>query len=187
MMKVNEIHSDAENRMKKAISTLSHDLAKLRTGRAHPNLLDGITVLYYDVPTPLNQVASIVIEDSRTLLITPFDKSTVNLIDKAIRTSELGLNPATAGQVIRIPLPPLTEERRVALVKQTKAEAEKARVSIRNIRRDANQHVKDLLKAKAIGEDEEHHAEDKIQKLTDKYITEVDKLASSKEADLMRV
>jgi ribosome recycling factor len=182
-----KIYNDAETRMKKAISTLSHDLAKVRTGRAHPSLLDGLTVLYYDVATPINQLASIVVEDPRTLMITPFDKASVNLIDKAIRTSELGLNPATAGQVIRIPLPPLTEERRIALVKQIKGEAEKARVAIRNIRRDANQHVKDLLKAKTIGEDEERRAEEKVQKLTDKYIAEVDKLTAAKEADLMKV
>ena len=187
MKTINEIYSDTETRMKKAIEMLSHDLAKIRTGRAHPSLLDGLTVLYYGAPTPINQVASIVVEDSRTLLVTPFDKSTVPLIDKAIRTSELGLNPATAGLAIRIPLPALTEERRIALVKQTKGEAEKARVTIRNIRRDSNQHVKDLLKSKAIGEDDERGAEEKIQKLTDKYIAEVDKSAASKEADLMRV
>lgn len=187
MMTVNQLCSDAESRMKKAITTLSHDLAKIHTGRAHPSILDGLTIVYYDVVTPLNQVASIVVEDPRTLLITPFDKSTVNLIDKAIRSSELGLNPATAGQVIRLPLPPLTEDRRIALVKQTKAETEKAKVSIRNIRRDANQQVKDLLKAKSISEDEQRRTEEKIQKLTDKYISDSDKMAADKEADLMKV
>ena len=187
MKNITDIHTDGEDRMKKALATLSHDLAKIRTGRAHPSLLDGISIVYYDVVTPLNQAASIMVEDSRTLLITPFDKATISLIDKAIRTSDLGLNPATAGQAIRIPLPPLTEERRIALVKQTKAESEKAKVSIRNIRRDANQHVKDLLKSKTIGEDEERGAEDKIQKLTDKYIAEVDKIVATKESDLMKV
>lgn len=187
MLTTNQLYSDAEHRMKKAITTLMQDLAKIRTGRAHPSILDGITVLYYDVVTPLNQVASIVVEDPRTLLITPFDKAVVNLIDKAIRTSDLGLNPATSGQVIRLPLPPLTEERRLALVKQTKGETEKAKVAIRNIRRDANQQAKDLLKSKTISEDEQRRSEEQIQKLTDKYSVEADKLATSKEADLMHM
>ena len=181
MAEIDDVYKDSESRMQKTVSNLSHELAKICTGRAHPSLLDGLTVMYYDVPTPINQVASIVVEDSRTLLITPFDKATVNLIDKAIRTSDLGLNPATAGQVIRVPLPALTEERRISLVKQTKAEAEKARVSIRNIRRDANQHIKDFLKSKTISEDEQHTGEEKIQKLTDQHIKEVDQIISDKE------
>ena len=181
------IQQDAENRMKKGVETLSHTLAKLRTGRAHPSLLDSVMVLYYGNPTPLTQVANVTIEDARTLSITPWDKNMVQPIDKAIRTSDLGLNPATAGMVIRVPLPPLTEERRKELVRHVRGEAEETRVGIRNIRRDANAEIKQLLKAKKITEDEEHKGEDVVQKLTDKFIVEVDKLVAAKEAELMHV
>lgn len=182
-----ELKKDAQTKMQKSIDSLKHDLAKLRTGRAHPSILDGLTVEYYGTPTPLNQVASITVSDSRTLTVTPFDKTMVAAVDKAILTSELGLNPATAGQVIRVPLPPLTEERRLTLVKQLKASAEDARVSIRNIRRDANNHIKSLLKDKQITEDEERREQDNIQKITDKHISEIDKIVQEKETDLMHV
>lgn len=182
-----EVQQNAENRMKKSIETLSHNLAKLRTGRAHPSLLESLTVVYYGNATPLNQVANVTIEDARTLSITPWDKSMVQVIDKAIRTSDLGLNPATLGTVIRVPLPPLTEERRKELVRHVKGEAEEARVAVRNIRRDANAEVKQLLKAKSITEDDERRAEEAIQKLTDRFIAEIDKLVTAKETELMQV
>ncbi len=184
---IKEIQQDAESRMKKSIEGFSHELAKIRTGRAHPSLLEGIHVLYYGNNTPLNQVANINIEDARTLSVQPWDKSMVQAIDKAIRTADLGLNPATAGSVIRVPLPALTEERRRDLVKHIKGVAEEARISIRNIRRDANNHIKDLLKAKKITEDDEHRGEDSIQKLTDKCIGDIDKLTSAKETETMQL
>ena len=184
---INNVKTEAETKMHKSIDMLKQDLAKLRTGRAHPSILDGITVDYYGSATPLNQLASISVSDVRTLTVTPFDKNTVNAIDKAIRSAELGLNPATSGTVIRVPLPPLTEERRLALVKQMKASAEEARVSIRNVRRDANNSLKALLKDKVITEDEERRAEESIQKITDKFILDVDKMVSEKETDLLQV
>lgn len=184
---LNEIKSSAEQKMRKSIDALGSELAKLRTGRAHPSLLEKIMVEYYGQPTQLNQVATIVVEDSRTLAVTPFEKTMVTACDKAIRTSELGLNPATAGQVIRVPLPPLTEETRKNLTKQMRAEAENSKVSIRNVRRDANNQLKALLKDKEISEDEDRKGQDSIQKITDKYIAEVDKMAEAKEADLMQV
>lgn len=184
---LNQIKTDIENKMRKSIDNLKSDMSKLRTGRAHPSILEGVMVEYYGQQTPLSQVASINVSDPRTLTVTPFDKSMVNAIDKAIRVSELGLNPATAGIAIRVPLPPLTEERRLALVKQMKGSAEEARVSIRNLRRDANGQIKALLKDKEITEDEERRAEENVQKLTDKYISEVDKMVHEKEADLLQV
>lgn len=182
-----QLKKDVQTKMHKSIETLKHDLGKLRTGRAHPGILEGLVVEYYGSPMPLNQVAGVTVSDPRTLTVTPYDKSMVAAIDKAIRTSELGLNPATAGQVIRVPLPPLTEERRVALVKQLKASAEDARVAIRNVRRDANNHIKALLKDKKITEDEERREQDNVQKMTDKSIADVDKIVREKEADLMQV
>ena len=184
---LNKIKTDTETRMSKSVEMLKQDLAKLRVGRAHPSILDGVIVEYYGTPTPINQVASITVSDPRTLSLTPFDKNMAAAIDKAIRNSDLGLNPSSAGQVIRIPLPPLTEERRLVLIKQMKASAEEARVSIRNVRRDANTHIKNLLKEKQITEDEERRAQDSIQKLTDKFTNEVDKMAEEKEADLLHV
>lgn len=181
------IQLDAETRMKKSIETLSHNLAKLRTGRAHPSLLESISILYYGNTTPLSQVATISIEDARTLSITPWDKGMVQAIDKAIRSSDLGLNPATAGTVIRVPLPPLTEERRKELVKHVRSDAEEARVSVRNIRRDANTQTKELLKTKKITEDEERRGEETIQKMTDRFINDIDKLVATKESELMQV
>ena len=182
-----KIEQDTEIRMNKAVESLSHGLAKLRTDRAHPSILESVSVLYYGNPTPLNQVASISIEDARTLSVTPFDKTAIQAIDKAIRTSDLGLNPTTAGTVIRVMLPPLTEERRRDLVKHVKSEAEEARVVVRNVRRDANAEIKQLLKVKKITEDDERRATDITQKLTDRFVAEIDKLVTFKETELMRV
>lgn len=184
---IKEIQQQSEQRMKKSVETLTHDLAKIRTGRAHPSLLDSVNVLYYGNLTPLNQVANITVTDVRTLTITPWEKNMIQAIDKAIRTSDLGLNPATSGTVMHVPLPPLTEERRKELAKHVRAEAEKAKVVVRTIRRDANNHTKDLLKAKQITEDDERRAEDHIQKLTDRFINEIDKLTAAKEAELLQV
>ncbi len=182
-----KVKKEAEVKMQKSIEMLKHELARLRTGRAHPSILEGITVDYYGQATPLAQVASITVTDVRTLTITPFDKSAMAAIDKAIRTGELGLNPATAGTTIRVPLPPLTEERRLVLIKQMKVSAEDARVSIRNVRRDANNSIKALLKDKVITEDEERRAQDSVQKVTDKYISDIDKMVHEKEVDLLQV
>ena len=165
---IEEIVQDAESRMKKSIDSLHIDLAKIRTGRAHPSILDQVKVDYYGTPTALSQVANITIEDSRTLAVTPWEKPMVAAIEKAIMSAGLGLNPMSAGTVIRIPLPALTEERRRDLVKLVKHDAENSRIAIRNIRRDANSDFKDLLKEKEISEDQSHDAEDGIQKLTDK-------------------
>lgn len=184
---LNKIQQETENRMKKSVEALSHSLAKLRTGRAHPSLLESITVVYYGNSTPLNQVANVTIEDARTLSITPWDKTMVQAIDKAIRTSDLGLNPTTAGTVIRVPLPPLTEERRKELVRHVRTEAEDARVAVRNIRRDANGEIEVLLKDKRITEDDGRRGKEGIQKLTDKFIQEIDKLVTTKEAELMHI
>lgn len=184
---IDEIIKDAEVRMGKSIDSLHTEFAKIRTGRAHPSLLDQIQVDYYGAGTPINQVANVTVEDSRTLVVTPWEKDMVAKVEKAIMASDLGLNPATAGTVIRIPMPPLTEERRRDLVKVVKHEAEQARVAIRNIRRDANSDFKDLLKEKEISEDEEHKAEDDIQKLTDTYVGKIDKVLADKEAELMEV
>lgn len=184
---INKIKTEAETKMHKSIEMLKHELAKLRTGRAHPSVLEGIHVDYYGSATPLNQVASITVSDVRTLTVTPFDKNMINAIDKAIRSAELGLNPATSGTVIRVPLPPLTEERRLALVKQLKSSAEEARVSIRNVRRDANNSIKALLKDKEITEDEERRAQENVQKITDKFISDVDKMVGEKESDLLQI
>ena len=178
---------NAETRMQKNIEAFKHEISKLRTGRAHPSLLEHIRVEYYGNPTPLSQVCNITIADARTLVITPWEKKMSPVIEKAIITSGLGLNPATAGEVIRIPLPALTEERRKELTKVVRHEAETARVSIRNVRRDANTDLKELLKKKEIAEDEEHRLTDSVQKLTDKFITEVDQLLSVKEKDLMAI
>jgi len=184
---IEDIKKDAETRMQKSIEALRQEFSKLRTGRAHTSLLDHIMVSYYGSDVPLNQVANVGVEDSRTLTITPWEKSMVQPIEKAIMTSDLGLNPATAGTVIRVPLPPLTEERRKDMVRVVRHEAEGAKVAVRNIRRDANHHIKELLKEKEISEDEDRRAEDAIQKLTDKYVAQVDELLAAKEEDLMSV
>jgi ribosome recycling factor len=182
---INDIEQAASARMVKSVAALEKAFSKIRTGRAHPSLLDQITVSYYGSDSPLSQVANVAIEDSRTLTVTPWEKSMVQAIEKAILSSGLGLNPATSGTVIRIPLPPLTEERRRDLVKLVKQEAENGRVSIRNIRRDANSEVKEALKEKMVSEDEAHSGEEKIQKITDQHIKDVEKLLEAKEADLL--
>ncbi len=184
---INEIKSDADSRMKKSIDSLNKELSKLRTGRAHPSILDQVTVDYYGTPTPLSQVASVSVTDARTLTVTPWEKPLVPVIDKAILTANLGLNPVTSGSNIRVPLPPLTEERRRDLIKVMRGEGEQGRVAIRNIRRDAISDVKSLLKDKDITEDESRKAEDDIQKITDKNIAEVEKLLDAKEKDLMEI
>ncbi len=184
---IDDIKKDAKIRMGKSVEALKHEFSKLRTGRAHTSLLDHISVSYYGSDVPLNQVANVAVEDSRTLTVTPWEKTMVQPIEKAIMTSDLGLNPATAGTVIRVPLPPLTEERRKDMVRVVRQEAEGARVAVRNIRRDANHHIKELLKEKEISEDDDRRGEDEIQKLTDKYIGQIDELLASKEEDLMSV
>jgi ribosome recycling factor len=184
---INEIKQDAKQRMEKSVEALRSQISKVRTGRAHPSILDGVMVPYYGVDTPLKQLANITVEDSRTLALTVFDKSSAGAVEKAIMTSDLGLNPASAGTVIRVPLPPLTEERRRDLVKVVRNEAEQGRVAVRNIRRDANSDLKELLKEKEITEDEERKGTEEIQKLTDTYIAKIDELLAEKEKDLMEV
>ncbi|WP_408620647.1 ribosome recycling factor [Celerinatantimonas sp. YJH-8] len=173
--------------MEKSIEALRGQLSKIRTGRAHPGLLDGIMVPYYGVDTPLNQVANVGTEDARTLLVTVYDRSAIQAVEKAILTSDLGLNPASAGTTIRIPLPPLTEERRKDLIKLVRAEAEQGKVAVRNIRRDANSDVKGLLKAKEISEDADRQTQDEIQKITDEFVKRVDEILSNKEKELMEI
>ena len=184
---INDIQKDAQERMQKSVAALGSQLSKIRTGRAHPAILDGIMVSYYGADTPLNQVANVTIEDSRTLAIGVFDKSLAQAVEKAIMASDLGLNPMSAGTVIRVPLPPLTEERRKDLIKIVRGEVESGRVAVRNIRRDANGDVKSLLKDKEISDDEARQAEDTIQKLTDKFIKEMDAQLTAKEAELMEI
>ena len=184
---VNEIHSDANSRMDKSLSSLENDFSKIRAGRAHPSLLEQITVEYYGAMVPLSQVSNISTEDSRTLKVSPWEKDMVGPIEKAIMTSDLGLNPNTQGQVLRIPLPPLTEERRKELVRVVRDEAENARVAIRNIRRDAISDFRELLKEKEISEDEAHRAEDHVQKITDQHIRSIDKALSDKESSLLEI
>lgn len=182
---LNDIQLDASARMGKSIEALKHEFAKIRTGRAHPSLLEQITVTYYGTESALSQVANVSVEDARTLAVSPWDKGMIQAIEKAILKSDLGLNPATNGMTIRIPLPPLTEERRRSLVKVVKHEAENGRVAVRNIRRDANSEIKDALKEKLISEDDARTAEEKIQKLTDQFIKDIEKLLEVKEADLL--
>ena len=184
---INEIKQEAQERMKKTLESLDHAFAKIRTGRAHPSILDSVMVSYYGSDTPLRQVANVIAEDSRTLALTVFDKSMIQAVEKAIMTSDLGLNPATAGTTIRVPMPALTEETRKGYTKQARAEAENARVAVRNIRRDAIAQLKDLVKEKEISEDEERRGQDDVQKLTDKYVAEIDKALEAKEGDLMAV
>ena len=184
---INDIREDAESRMLKSIEALGHNFNKIRTGRAHPSLLDGIRVEYYGAESPLNQVANINIEDARTLSLQVWDRSMIQVVEKAIMKSDLVLNPATAGEVIRIPMPMLTEETRKGYIKQARAEAESARVSVRNARRDAMSMLKDMVKEKEISEDDERRGQDEVQKLTDKMIKRVDELLAAKEADLMEI
>ena len=182
-----EIKKSAEEKMKKSFETLKADLGKVRTGRAHTGLLDHIMVDYYGTPTPINNVASVTLLDARTIGVTPWEKKLASAIEKAIRDADLGLNPSTVGETVRVPMPPLTEERRRDLVKVVHKEAEGGRVAIRNIRRDANTHLKDLLKQKKVAEDEERRAQDDIQKLTDRFIADIDKALAAKEAELTAV
>lgn len=184
---INDIKADAESRMKKSLEALAGNFGKIRTGRAHPSILDTVSVNYYGSNTPLSQVANVSVLDSRTLSVSPWEKPMVPEIEKAIMKSDLGLNPVTTGELIRVPMPPLTEETRKGYIKQARSEAENARISIRNIRRDSNADVKDLLKEKEITEDEDRRTQDEIQKITDKYVAEVDKALSVKEADLMEI
>jgi ribosome recycling factor len=182
-----DVKKSAEQKMHKTLETLKTDLSKVRTGRAHTGILDHVLVDYYGSQMPVNQVANVTLLDARTISVHPWEKKMVSVIEKAIRESDLGLNPATAGDVIRVPMPPLTEERRRDLIKVVKHEAENARVAVRNIRRDANNTLKELLKQKTISEDQERRAQDEIQKLTDRFISEIDKALQSKEADLIAV
>lgn len=184
---IEPILKDAEKRMQKAIEVLKGELSKLRTGRAHPGLLEHITVSYYGAESPLSQVANVSISDARTLTVTPWDKGMVSVIEKAIMSSDLGLNPMTAGQVIRVPLPPLTEERRKDLIKVVRHEGENARVAVRAIRRDSNQDFKDLLKEKEISEDDERRAGERAQTLTDKHIQLIEQVIEAKEKELLVV
>jgi ribosome recycling factor len=182
-----DIKKDAKLRMGKSLESLRHELAKIRTGRAHPSLLEHVHVDYYGSEVPIGQAANVTIEDARTLMVTPWDKSMVQAIEKAILTSDLGLNPSSAGQVIRIPLPPLTEERRVELSKVVHNEGENAKIAVRNIRRDAIHNLKDLLKEKEISEDEERRAESEVQGITDDHVSKVDEIVAEKEKELMEI
>ena len=184
---IEEIKEDAQERMAKSVEALKTNLTKVRTGRAHASLLDNITVEYYGMDTPLNQVGNISVPDARTLAVTVFDKGMIAAVEKAILKSDLGLNPQSNGTLIRIPLPPLTEERRKDLVKVVRGEAESGKIAIRNIRRDANSDFKSLLKDKEISEDECHQAEDEIQKITDTFVKKVDETLQAKEAELMEI
>ena len=184
---INEIKQDAQERMKKSVEALEHAFAKIRTGRAHPALLDSIIVSYYGADTPMRQVANVNVEDSRTLALSVFDKGMIQAVEKAIMMSDLGLNPATSGTTIRVPMPALTEETRKGYTKQARAEAENGRIAVRNIRRDALSQLKDLQKEKEISEDEERRAADDIQKLTDKFVAEIEKVLEVKEKDLMAI
>ena len=184
---INEIKEDAQERMGKSVESLKTNLNKVRTGRAHPSLLDNITIEYYGSPTPLNQVGNVSVPDARTLAVTVFDKSMIGAVEKAILSSDLGLNPSSQGTLIRIPLPPLTEERRKDLVKVVRGEAENGKIAIRNIRRDANSDIKSLNKEKEISDDEMHQAEDEVQKITDAYIKQVDGILGDKEKELMEI
>lgn len=184
---IEDIRTEAEERMAKSLEALQHNFNKIRTGRAHPSLLDGIRLDYYGAETPLNQLASINIEDARTLAVTAFDRSMTSAVEKAIMKADLGLNPSSAGDVIRIPMPMLTEETRKGYIKRARAEAESARVSVRNARRDAMSMLKELVKDKEISEDDERRGQDVVQKATDAYIAKVETSLSEKESDLMEI
>ena len=186
-MSISEIKKSAEQRMGKSIDALKADLGKIRTGRAHTGILDHVMVDYYGNPTPIAQVASVSLIDARTIGITPWEKKVGAAIEKAIRESDLGLNPSSQGDLIRVPMPALTEERRRDLIKVVKSEGENARVAVRNVRRDANNALKELLKTKSVSEDEEKRTQDDVQKLTDRFIVEIDKMLAAKETELMAV
>lgn len=182
-----ELKKTTEQKMHKSVEAFKADLSKVRTGRAHSGLLDHIMVDYYGTPAPLNQVARVMLLDARTIGVAPFEKKMLQAVEKAIRDSDLGLNPATAGDTVRVPMPALTEERRKELIKVVKHEAENARVAVRNLRRDANHHLKEALKAKEVSENDERRAQDEVQKLTDRSIGEIDQLLQQKEAELLAV
>jgi ribosome recycling factor len=184
---INDIKKDVALRMRKSVEALGHELAKIRTGRAHPSLLDHVMVSYYGSEMPIRQVANVIAEDARTLAVTPWEKGMVQAVEKAIMQSDLGLNPNTAGTVIRVPMPALTEERRRDLIKVARHEAEQARVAMRNIRRDANAELKDMVKEKMISEDDERRGAEAVQKLTDQYVKDVDLALAAKEEDLMSI
>lgn len=184
---LDDINKEAEERMTNSLEALTGHFNRIRTGRAHPSLLDGIRVEYYGVETPLNQMANVGVEDARTLVLSAWDKSTIPQIERAILKSDLGLNPSTAGGVIRIPMPPLTEETRKGYIKQARAEAESARVSVRNARRDAIAMLRELVKDKEIGEDDERRGEDRVQKLTDSFIARIEEMLAAKESDLLEI
>ena len=182
-----ELKKSAEHKMQKTVDALKHDYQKVRTGRAHTGLLDHIQVDYYGSMMPINQVANVTLADARTIAVQPWEKKMVQVVEKAIRDSDLGLNPATSGDLIRVPMPALTEDRRKELIKVVRHEAENARIAVRNIRRDTNEHLKKMLKDHEVSEDDERHAQVDVQKLTDRYITEIDKVLQGKEADLLAV
>jgi len=186
-MNIADIRKNTDQKMHKSLEALKADLGKIRTGRAHAGILDHVMVDYYGTPTAIPQVANVSVIDARTLGVTPWDKKMIGPVDKAIRDSDLGLNPQPQGDVVRVPMPPLTEQRRKELIKVVKSEGENAKIAIRNLRRDANTVLKDLLKAKTVSEDEERRAQDEVQKITNRYIAEVDKVLSAKEADLMSI
>jgi ribosome recycling factor len=182
-----DVKKGAEQKMQKSVETLKHDLAKVRTGRAHTGLLDHIHVDYYGTQMPINQVANVTLADPRTIGVQPWEKKMIPVVEKAIRDADLGLNPATSGDMIRVPMPPLTEERRKELIKVVHKEAEGAKIAVRNVRREANEQLKKLLKDKQCSEDEERRAHDDLQKLTDRFIAEIDRMLQAKEADLMAI
>jgi len=182
-----DVKKSADQKMLKTLEALKTDLGKVRTGRAHSGLLEHVMVDYYGTPTPLKQLANMSVPDARTIAVTPYEKRMASVIEKAIRDSDLGLNPSTTGDMVRVPMPPLTAERRKELTKVVKHEAENAKVAVRNVRRDANTHLKELVKDKKISEDDERRGQDDVQKLTDRYIAEIDKVLHAKEADLMAV
>lgn len=184
---ISELNKTTEQKMQKSVEVLKHDLAKVRTGRAHTGLLDHVMVEYYGSMVPINQVANVTLIDARTIGVQPWEKNMVQKVEKAIRDSDLGLNPSNVGDIIRVPMPPLTEERRRELTKVVRHEGENAKVAVRNLRRDANQHLKDAVKEKTISEDDERRAQDQIQKLTDKYVAEIDRLLAEKEHELMQI
>jgi len=182
-----ELKKTTEQKMQKSLEALKNDLGKIRTGRAHTGILDHVQVDYYGSPVPLSQVANVTLLDARTIGVQPWEKNMIGKVEKAIRDADLGLNPSTMGEIIRVPTPPLTEERRKELIKVVKNEGEDAKVAVRNLRRDANNTLKDALKKKEVSEDDERRAQDEIQKLTDRYVAEVDKLLADKEKDLMAI
>jgi ribosome recycling factor len=186
-MTIADVKKNTEQKMHKSIDTLKADLAKVRTGRAHTGILDHVMVDYYGTPTQISQVANVTLVDARTIGVQPWEKKMISVIEKAIRESDLGLNPSTHGDLIRVPTPPLTEERRKEMAKLVKGEAETAKVAVRNIRRDANESLKKLVKDKACSEDDERRAQDDVQKLTDKFVAEIDKLVAEKEKEIMTV